>query len=406
MKKAFPGHFRPTQDEFKSLWDECFFAVDANVLLHLYRYSPHTRQALEQALASVKDRLFLPHQAAREFLRNRLGVTAGQADEYTKAIAKLSEITSTLANTKKHPFLSGQELQDINDLTPKLLKQLEGQKAALLDRLNNDEILELVATLFDGKTGDGFSDSDLKAIATDGDHRYQHDVPPGYKDGKKTPSGDPYRKYGDLIIWQQLITKAKTSSAPIIFITDDRKEDWWLEQSGRTIGPRTELREEFIREASKDFWMYTVDKFMEEVAAAENTAVNEEAIAEIIEISEETKAEPAILPEEVVQKPVRPVLSERELLNELSEFLDSHPSDDGAVGLRYFVVNYLGSQNYEINHSYARLNALEKQGLIQIFQAERSDGATTTRVRSVPAGEQLIQADTASRCDLNSGAKQ
>jgi len=386
MQKAFPGHFRPTKDGFQSLWDECFFAVDANVLLHLYRYSPHTRQALEQTLTSVKDRLFLPHQAAREFLKNRLGVTAGQAEEYTKAITKLSEITSALANTKKHPFLSGKELQDLNDLTPKLIKQLEDQKAALLGRLNNDEILEFVATLFDGKTGDGFSDSDLKTIATDGDLRYQNEVPPGYKDGKKDTSGDAYRRYGDLIIWRQLIAKAEASSSPIIFITDDRKEDWWLEQSGRTIGPRTELREEFIRESSKDFWMYTVDKFMEEVATAKNTKVSEEAIAEIIQISEESKAEPTIPHQEVLQKPIRPVLSEGELLNELSEFLDSHPSDDGSIGLRYFVVNYLGSQNYEINHSYARLNALAKDGLVQIFQRERSDGVTSTRVRLTPAG--------------------
>lgn len=386
MRKAFPGHFRPTQEELKSLWAECAFAVDANVLLNLYRYSPYTRQALEQTLTSVKNRLFLPHQAAREFLRNRLGVTAGQADEYTKASSKLSEITSALANTKKHPFLSGQELEDLNNLTPKLLAQLEEQKAALLDRLNNDEILDFVASLFDGRTGDGFSDSDLKTITTEGDSRYQHEIPPGYKDGKKDASGDPYRKYGDLIIWRQILAKAKAADVPIIFITDDKKEDWWLEQSGRTIGPRTELRDEFIRETSKDFWMYTVDKFMEEAAAAADTAVNEEAIAEIIQISEESKSEPVEISADVVQKTIRPVLSENELLNELSEFLDSHPSDDGSVGLRYFVVNYLGSQNYEINHSYARLNALANKGLVYIFQRERGDGVSTTRVRLGPSG--------------------
>lgn len=386
MQKAFPGHFRPTKDEFQSLWKECSFAVDANVLLHLYRYSPHTRLALEQTLESVKDRLFLPHQAAREFLKNRLGVTAGQAEEYSKAITKLTEITNTLTNTKKHPFLSGEELQDLSDLTPKLIQQLESQKATLLDRLNNDETLEFVANLFNEKTGDGFIDSELKAIAADGDSRYNLEIPPGYKDSKKDASGDPYRKYGDLIIWRQLIAKAKAASTSIIFITDDRKEDWWLEQSGRTIGPRTELRDEFIRETSKNFWMYTVDKFMEDAAAAANTQVNKEAIAEIIQISEEAKAEPVATPEELAQKVIRPVLSEDDLLNELSDFLDSHPSDDRSVGLRYFVVNYLGSQNYEINHSYARLNALEKKGLIQIFQAQRSDGVTTAKVRLSSAG--------------------
>ena len=30
-----------------------------------------------------------------------------------------------------------------------------------------------------------------------------------YKDGKKDASGDPYRKFGDLIVWKQIIAKAK-----------------------------------------------------------------------------------------------------------------------------------------------------------------------------------------------------
>ena len=112
--------------------------------------------------------------------------------------------------------------------------------------------------------------------------------------------------------------------------------------------------------------MYTVDKFMEQVAAAANTPVSQEAIDEIIQISEESKSEQATA--------------------QLSEFLESHPSEDGAIGLRYFVVNYLGSQNYEINHSYARLNSLAKQGLVQIFQQERSGGTTIAKVRVTGAG--------------------
>lgn len=86
MRSMFPGQFRPSNDQFKALWAECIFAVDANVILNLYRYSPETRRELERTLESVKERLFVPHQAAKEFLKNRLGVTVGQAEEYTKAI--------------------------------------------------------------------------------------------------------------------------------------------------------------------------------------------------------------------------------------------------------------------------------------------------------------------------------
>src|ERR1051326_1722089 len=110
MRELFPGYFRPTTEEFKALWASCLFAVDANVLLNLYRYSQATRQELEKALATVQDCLFIPHQAAREFLRNRLSVTAGQAEEYTKAVQTLRNLKDVLSNTKRHPFLPDTEL--------------------------------------------------------------------------------------------------------------------------------------------------------------------------------------------------------------------------------------------------------------------------------------------------------
>lgn len=383
MRSLFPGYFRPTEDGFATLWSNCIFAVDANVLLNLYRYSSDTRQELERTLTSLKDRLFLPNQVAREFLKNRLSVTAGQAEEYTKAVKTITDLSATLSNKKRHPFLSEGELPNFNEHVAKLIEQLESQKTKLLARLNHDEILEFVDQLFSARTGSPFDESKLKALATEGETRYHHDIPPGYKDGKKDASGDPYRKFGDLIVWKQIITKGKETSKPVIFISDDKKEDWWLEQSGRTIGPRTELREEFIREANTEFWMYSVDKFIEEAARISNTQVSQAVIEEIVAVREDARAE---LSEEVVPPPttrakiVHPVLSEEEIFEEIVEFMDSHPSDDGSVGLRYFVVNYLGSQNYEINHSYAHINSLAEAGRVEIFKREKN-GIVSTRIR-------------------------
>lgn len=127
--------------------------------------------------------------------------------------------------------------------------------------------------------------------------------------------------------------------------------------------------------------MYTVDKFMEQVAAADNTEVNKDAIAEIIQISEESKVDSPASHNTTINTPSHLIISETQLIIELSEFLESHPSEDGAVGLRYFVVNYLGSQNYEINHSYALLNKLADNGAVEIFQHQRSDGSKSTKIR-------------------------
>lgn len=47
-------------------------AVDANVLLNLYRYNARTADDILAIFEKLGDRLVVPHQAIREFHRNRL----------------------------------------------------------------------------------------------------------------------------------------------------------------------------------------------------------------------------------------------------------------------------------------------------------------------------------------------
>ena len=68
------------------------------------------------------------------------------------------------------------------------------------------------------------------------------------------------KKYGDFIIWKQLIEHAIDTKKNVIFVTDDEKEDWWEEFNGKTIGPRPELSKEFREKTSKLFLMYGVVK--------------------------------------------------------------------------------------------------------------------------------------------------
>ena len=365
MRSIFPGHFRPKEDEFKSLWEDCMFAVDANVLLNLYRYSTDTRAALEGALKTVKDRLFVPHQAAREFLKNRLQVTAGQADEYAKAIRDITTLSSMLGNRKKHPFLPEPELPRFTEQVESLVKQLENQRTVLLNRLTNDEILQFVEQIFEGKTGKPFEEADLNAIVADGEIRYKNEVPPGYKDAKKDITDDPYRRFGDLIVWKQLLAEASAKQRSVVFITDDKKEDWWVEQSGRTIGPRTELREEFITQVQKNFWMYTVDKFIEEAARASQTQVSERVIEEILEVRQEVKAERSAQTDHQTNwKPI----GRNEMLERITASVQwAAENSEGFLGLKSFVLNYLGNAGYDHSACFDMIRQLEEEGLVEVY---------------------------------------
>lgn len=283
----------------------------------------------------------------------------------------ISELSATLSNKKKHPFLPEAELPKFTEHVGKLVEQLESQRTHLFDRLSNDEILDFVAFIFDGRTGAPFDDGELKTLVADGEYRFQHEIPPGYKDGKKDASGDPYRKYGDLIVWKQLVAHAKTVDKPIVFITDDKKEDWWLEQSGRTIGPRTELREEFIGEVKHDFWMYTVDKFIEETARTQNTRVSEKVIEEIIQVSHEAQVERTASRESSYY---RKAITRDEMIDRLRASQRwAAQNSDGFLGLQSYVKGYLGHAGYDYGASFDMIRQLEEEGLLEVYD-HRGEG--------------------------------
>lgn len=290
MRSVFIGYFRPKDHELLKLWTKSVFVIDANVLLNLYRYSEATRDELEKALTSVKDNIFITHQAAKEFLRNRLSVTAGQAKEYTITTKSIKDLVRTLSSKDRHPFLSDDELPGFEEYSSTLISSLEQQHKKLLDQLSNDEILSYVENLFKNKTGKPYSKEELERIYSEGDVRYQNEIPPGYKDITKDDPNDPSRKFGDLLVWKQTIDYAKKKKKSIIIITDDKKEDWWIEQSGRTIAPRPELIEEFHAETKNNIWIYSVDRFIQESAKISKETVSDDVIKEILKLREELKS--------------------------------------------------------------------------------------------------------------------
>jgi hypothetical protein len=291
LRSSFPGYFRPKAEEFDTLWRSALIAVDANVLLNLYRYSQQAREALLGALNSVRGRLFVPHQAAREFLDNRLGVTASQADEYTKTIRVITDLVQNLSNTKRHPFLPESELPEFRVHAERVCTLLDNQREQLHHRLTEDETLDALDQICSEAMGAPFTIEELKSIESEGILRYQNKIPPGYRDAKKEGVTEVHKKFGDLILWKQVIRRAKEAERPLILVTDDQKDDWWSEQSGRTVGPRPELVEEFSKEARQRFWMYSVDQFLEHLSTSTSVKVSRDVLEEVIEQRERTKEE-------------------------------------------------------------------------------------------------------------------
>jgi hypothetical protein len=97
-------------------------------------------------------------------------------------------------------------------------------------------------------------------------------IPPGYMDAGKA-EGDPA---GDYLIWRQLMTEAKTRRLPVVFITDDTKEDWYRTDQNIPLGARYELREEMMREAGVLLLMITTKTFIDYAKKYLNAEFSEE----------------------------------------------------------------------------------------------------------------------------------
>ncbi|ANV88276.1 hypothetical protein AWQ22_12845 [Picosynechococcus sp. PCC 7117] len=67
----------------------------------------------------------------------------------------------------------------------------------------------------------------------------------------------------------------------MIFITGDSKEDWWIRNNEKIVGPHTELRKEFHEEVGQLFWMYRTQRFLELAKEKLSININDSSISEI-----------------------------------------------------------------------------------------------------------------------------
>ena len=289
MRDKFSEYYKLSDAELKEHWEKDTFSFDANVLLNLYRYTPKTRDAFFDLLEKIKDRIWISYQAAFEYQKNRLVVINAQIEAYKEIRKTLEnkkgEIEAQLNKFKKHPYLQTNELKtQIDSAFKSISKDLDNLEKKHPDYLTKDPIWERLTELLNSKIGDDFSQENLEKIYKEGKKRYEERTPPGYEDLAKKKNEGNRSLYGDILVWKQVIEKAKLTNESIILITDDLKEDWWYKFKGKTISPRPELIKEFRQETKKRINIYQADKFLELANKNLNQTTAPEAIEEVREV--------------------------------------------------------------------------------------------------------------------------
>ncbi|MEG4588909.1 PIN domain-containing protein, partial [Microcoleus sp. MOSTC5] len=279
MRNLFFWRLPPSEADFSRLWEDATFVFDTNFLLDLYRVSHSTAENFLNILQQIKNRIWLPYQVADEFLRRREEIIASEVESFQKALSVIEKWKSEQQNfnslrgslrqtgrivSAEVDFLFGDQKHylDAVDAVEKAFREKIEQITSDHSSLHSDKdsILENLLLLFDSKVGEPFNEQILPNLYKEADDRYKREKPPGFMDAKEK---EDERKYGDFILWKQILEFAKKESRPIIFVTGEKKVDWWIKKNGQIISPHVELRREFHEYVHQPFWMYQTQDFLQ-----------------------------------------------------------------------------------------------------------------------------------------------
>lgn len=315
----------PIKDE---VWETCLFALDANVLLDLYRLSNGGRETWLSVLEFLaKDqRLFVPYQALFEFYKNRMTVVReAQKDvgSYQADIGKFQESLEGAISTMKENLKKFEEnhryqhLQDQN-----FLEEFEKFEATVTEfaekkfelstdddvlaniKFGDDPILEKLEGIIQNAVGTeiDLSLDEHKDLKDEMFRRMDSDDIPGYEDknkiknkNKNSPKDEPVDytpALGDALIWEEMKRLASSKKCSMIFISRDAKEDWIWIDSGQKQGPRYEWRREFFKvTGGHHFYMYSLKSFIHHIDRLKDIlGMNDLDLSALIKESKELNA--------------------------------------------------------------------------------------------------------------------
>ncbi|GLO68473.1 PIN-like domain-containing protein [Oceanobacillus kimchii] len=276
MKKLNPN-------EFENLWGtKPLIIIDTSSIMDLYRYAPSkSEKGLTLLKNLTKNQIFIPSQVYKEYNKNKQNVISkeNQKIKYVKKVIDdaVTQATNSIEKEiyefkrREYPNIEGLE-NEIN----KLMKELS-EKAIEYNNSNKDEVKKNKLMLKNDKVepfirelkeagciGEGFSSSSLLDIYSEGERRYKYKIPPGYKDASDKDKSDPTRrqKFGDLVVWKELLNKANTDERNIIYLTSDKKE-WITNAKNKSKYPDPLLEEEFKEYSKKDIYFWELNDLVD-----------------------------------------------------------------------------------------------------------------------------------------------
>ncbi|MFW9997861.1 MAG: PIN domain-containing protein [Candidatus Odinarchaeota archaeon] len=284
LKRIFPDAesiFSIRQLKLDEIKSDCIFVIDTTALLVPYGTSPGSLEEIKKIYSSLieKEKLFVPAHVAREFAKNRPQKLVELYEDLHKAVSSLQSITKinypqleSLNEYKK----AGELAIEANMFIKKYRDSLQVLQNCIKEWNWDDPISELYKELFtQGVIREiQCNQKDLEEMLN---YRNKHKVPPGFDDAKKT-----INKAGDLIIWRTILEIGADKKKPVVFVSNDKKGDWWHKTSNHELYPRFELVYEFNQATDGlSFHLISFERFLTLLGASEGVIqeIKEERLA-------------------------------------------------------------------------------------------------------------------------------
>jgi hypothetical protein len=297
MKNLFPGHYPPSTS-FDEALPEALIIFDTNVLLNFYELGPDTRTRLFSALTQIRESCWLPYHVGLEFHRNRLGKIEQAFQAHREAVGKfrqeITALTSLLVkqDVLKHDARTEGFVKPLREAAEALANHADKAGSKLPQRSHDDPVNESLAAIFDGRVGPSPTQEEINKYNEEGRRRADHKHPPGVTDGNK--AGERFLdrnvayagEWGDLYIWKQILQYVEEVNDKrfLIFVTDERKADWWAKDGKAILGPAPELCQELA--ICKPGWhlrMYSSARFFQHLSETRGVDLSTDDLQDILD---------------------------------------------------------------------------------------------------------------------------
>lgn len=267
---------------------------DTNVLLDLYLLPKEPLTHIINQLAKKSNMLCITNQVYKEFMSNHNSNIERQLSLCKNINQKLSGdinqiknyINSVLSNEakyKSHKFKNFKET--VTTGLDNTLKQIKEQLEEIDVDMNKEngcisEEQDIIKAFVESIRKDSvFTQMQLVDIFEEGEKRFKYNIPPGFTDANKDKNSKSnkdksapketlvmqnVKKYGDLILWKEILHEAKQYICNVVFVQNEKKEDWWELDQRKKRKIATVLQEEFkeVTEGNTELYMMSFNEFL------------------------------------------------------------------------------------------------------------------------------------------------